>query len=271
MQLALMAKDVGTLISPDEVQSLGFKAVQAFFGSGSSGDDKDPAPEDIDELLMRADTALAAMTLHVDLVGPQGAIQSDVERAIRCVEKTAELEGRFGENETPILIWHPSAYPDVPDVDDSVVFEGLCEALLGVSMAAASRGVRVAVEITRAGSIGGAEAFLRVKDRVGSEALCVCMDAANFTPDRTPLKRAIRMLGEDTIIVHGKDVRFDETGRVADYGPTGSGTLNYEAYVDYVQAYTRASYFVLEYYRSREDLLRARDIVSRSLSEIGSI
>lgn len=265
MQLALMAKDVGTLISSGEMQSLGFKAVQAFFGSGSAGDDHDPTLEEIDELLRRTSVALAAMTLHVDLVGPQGLVQADVERAIRCVEKTAQLEGRFGDNETPILIWHPSAYPDAPETDDSVVFEGLCEALLAVSVAADSLGVRVAVEITRAGSIGGAEAFLRVKDRVGSDALCVCLDAANFTPDRTPLKRAVRMLGEDTVIVHGKDVRFDETGKVADYGPTGSGTLDYEAYVDYVQAYSRAPYFVLEYYRSREDLLRARNIVSKYL------
>jgi sugar phosphate isomerase/epimerase len=134
-------------------------------------------------------------------------------------------------------------------------------------MAAESVGVRVAIEITRAGSIGGAEAFLRVKDRVGSDALGVCLDAANFTPDRTPLRRAVRMLGPHTLIVHGKDIRFNETGEVAEYGPTGSGTLNYVAYIDYVQTYTDAPYLVLEYYRSREDLLRARNIVSQSSSE----
>jgi sugar phosphate isomerase/epimerase len=267
MRLALMAKDVGTLISVGEVKSLGFKAVQAFFGSGSDGDADDPAPDDLDALLISADVALAAMTLHVDLVGTRGAVGADVERAIRCVEKTAALDGRFGENESPVLIWHPSAYPEAPDLKDATVVDGLCEALTAVSMAAESLGVRVAVEITRAGSIGGAEAFLRVKDRVGSDALGVCLDAANFTPDRTPLKRAVRMLGPDTFIVHGKDVRFDESGKVADYGPTGTGTLDHADYVDYVQTYTDAPYFVLEYYRSREDLLRARNIVSESLRQ----
>lgn len=267
MQLALMAKDVDTLIPAGEVKSLGFRAAQAFFGSGSDGDVDDPSADDLDALLKPADLSLAAMTLHVDLVGPQGVIREDVERAIRCVRKTASFEGRFGENEFPLLIWHPSAYPEASGVDDTAIFEGLCEALMAVSMAAESVGARVAVEITRAGSIGAADAFLRIKDRVGSTALGVCLDAANFTPDRTPLKRAVRVLGPDTFIVHGKDVRFDESGRVAEYGPIGSGTLDYAAYVDYVQTYTEAPYFVLEYYRSREDLLRARNIVSESLRQ----
>ena len=79
--------------------------------------------------------------------------------------------------------------------------------------------------MTRAGSIDGAERFLRVQDRVGSAALKVCMDAANFAPDRTPLVRAVRMLGPDIAIAHGKDARFAENGEVTDYGPTGSGVL----------------------------------------------
>jgi sugar phosphate isomerase/epimerase len=201
--------------------------------------------------------------LHLDLVGAGGMIRADVDRAIRCTNKTAALEGRFGDNETPVLIWHPSAYPEAPDVDDALVLRGLCEALRLVCDAAERSGVRIAVEITRAGSIGSAESFLRVKDNVGSDALCVCMDAANFTPDRTPLERAVRMLGPDTIIAHGKDVRFSEAGTVADYGPTGSGALDHTAYLRYLRAHAVAPYFVLEYYRDRDALLKARDIVRR--------
>jgi len=119
----------------------------------------------------------------------------------------------------------------------------------------------VAVEITRPGSVGSAEAFLHLKERVGSEALRVCLDAANFTPDRTPLERTVRMLAGDVVIAHGKDVRFDEKGEAVDYGPTGSGTLDYPTYIRCLQEYAPMPYFVLEYYRSRQDLLRARDIV----------
>ncbi|MCD6284849.1 MAG: sugar phosphate isomerase/epimerase, partial [Anaerolineae bacterium] len=195
----------------------------------------------------------------------EGVGQGDGGRASRGARKTAALVGRDGDNEKPLLIWHPAAYPEAPGVDDRVVFEGVCDALSSVCGAAEGVGVNVAVEITRAGSVGSAERYLRVKDHVGSEALRVCMDAANFTPDRTPLERAVRMLAPDTVIVHGKDVRFDETGKVSDYGPTGSGTLDYPAYVRYAKAYTNVPYFVLEYYRSRDDLLRARDIVRQSL------
>ena len=267
MKLGLMAGDVGRLVSSDELRAAGFEAVQAFFGFGAEpqADDGDPAPEVIDELLTAGCVALAAMTLHVDLVGPQGRKDADVDRAVRCVAKTAALQGRFGDNPQPVMIWHPSAYPEGDDVSDGVVFEGLCDALATVCSAAEARGVAVAIEITRAGSVGSAETFLRIKDRVGSAALGVCMDAANFTPDRTPLLRAVRMLAPHIVIAHGKDVRFDERGEVAAYGPTGSGTLDYRAYIQALQAYSEAPYFVLEYYRSRDDLFRARDIVLRAI------
>ena len=123
--------------------------------------------------------------------------------------------------------------------------------------------------MTRAGSIDGAERFLRVQDRVGSAALKVCMDAANFAPDRTPLVRAVRMLGPDIAIAHGKDARFAENGEVADYGPAGSGCLDYPAYIGALLEWTRVTWFVLEYYRSRDELLRARDIVQSSISRLG--
>jgi len=262
MKLALMDGAVGALVEPGELRALGFEAVQVFFGHGPDGAAADPDPDALKARLREEGVALAAMTLHVDLVGAQGAKAGDVERAIRCVEKTAALDGVFGDNERPLLIWHPSGYPQGDTADlDVRVHQGLCEALADVAQAAEHLGVSVAVEITRAGSIGGAEAYLRVRDCVDSPALKVCLDAANFTPDRTPLARAVRMLGPDTIIVHGKDARFDETGQVVDYGPTGSGTLDYEAYLRYVTEYVAAPYFVLEYYRSRDDLLRARDIV----------
>ena len=73
------------------------------------------------------------------------------------------------------------------------------------------------------------------------------------------------MLGPDTIIGHGKDSSFKDNGEVADYGPTGSGKLDYPTYIRCLQEYARAPYFVFEYYRSREDLLKARDIVKNCL------
>ena len=264
MKLALMAGDT---VPAGELKELGFEAVQMFFGfgSGNEGDAKDPSPERIDEVLNAGGMALAAMTLHVDLVGPKGQLPEDVNRAVRCVQKTSALDGRFGANEKPVMIWHPSGYPGGEDVDDQAVFEGLCAALGTVCKEAEQQNVHIAVEITRAGSIGSAETFLHVKDRVRSDALRVCLDAANFVPDRTPLVRAVRMLGPHTVIAHGKDSSFAETGEVADYGPTGSGKLDYPTYIRCLQEYAHATYFVFEYYRSREDLLKARDIVRERL------
>ena len=219
-------------VQPSELRSLGFEAIQMFFKGNQHDDALDPTTEQIDETLSAGNSALAAMTLHMDLVGPRGAVAADIERAVRCVAKTAALKGRFGDNEQPVLVWHPSGYPEEDATDDQAVHDDLCEALGTLCEAATQQQVLIAVEITRPGSVGGAEAFLRIKDRVGSDALKVCIDAANFVPDRTPLKRAVRMLGPDIAIAHGKDSRFDETGEAC---------------------------------QSREDLLKARDIVQQYL------
>jgi sugar phosphate isomerase/epimerase len=262
MKLALMP---GEIVPRAELRELGFEAMQMFWGSGGDGDDKDPSPEAIDEILKEGDIALAAMTLHVDLVGPQGLVEADVQRLLRCVEKTAALHGRFGDNERPILVWHPSGYPAGDGVDDRAIFYGLCAGLKMACVRAEELGVYIAVEITRAGSIGSAETYLHIKDRVGSEVLRVCIDAANFVPDRTPLLRAVRALGPEIVIAHGKDSSFKDNGEVADYGPTGSGKLDYAEYMRCLRQYAPVPYFVLEYYRSREDLLKARDIVLAGL------
>ena len=262
MKLALM---VGDTVPAAELRALGFHAMQLFFGSGPQGRPQDPTPASIDATLAAGQVALAAMTLHVDLVDASGLVAADVARAICCVEQTAALAGRFGDNSCPLMIWHPSGYPEGPAIDDRSVFSGLAEALRQVCAAAERAGVHVAVEITRAGSVGSAETFLRLQDHVGSPALKVCLDAANFVPDRTPLERAVRMLGADTVIAHAKDSRFHDNGTVAEYGPTGSGRLDYPTYLALLEEHTSAAYMVLEYYRSREDLLRARDIVSQGL------
>ena len=243
MKLGLMP---GEIVAHGELRALGFSAMQMFWGHGADGDDKDPTPEGIDEILNEGDIALAAMTLHVDLVGPRGLIEEDVQRLLRCVEKTAALEGRFGDGEKPILVWHPSGYPEGDEVDDRAIFSGLCEGLAKVCAKAEELGVYVAVEITRAGSVGSAETYLHIKDRVRSDALRVCLDATNFVPDRTPLERAVRFLGPKIVIAHGKDSSFKDNGEVADYGPTGSGKLDYGSYMKYLRQYAPVPYFVLE-------------------------
>ncbi len=262
MKLALMP---GETVPRTELNELGFTAMQMFWGHGPDGEKDDPTPEAIDAILQEGHIALAAMTLHVDLVGAQGELDNDVGRLVRCVEKTAALAGRFGDNERPILVWHPSGYPSGADVDDRAVFDGLCSGLKKACAQAEALGVYIAVEITRAGSIGSAETFLHVKDRVRSSALKVCIDAANFVPDRTPLLRAVRAMADDIVIAHGKDSLFNDSGEVADYGPIGSGRLDYGAYIAALQQHAPVPYFVLEYYRSRDDLLRARDIVRAAM------
>ena len=253
-----------TVVPAEERRTLGFNAVQLFFGMGDNADENDPTPDKVDHTL--GGLALAAMTLHIDLIGPNGLKPEDVVRAVACVEQTATLKDKIGDNEKPIMVWHPSGYPEAPEVSDEALFQGLVEALKTVCSTAEQQDVHLAVEITRAGSVGGAETFLRLKDHVGSDALRVCLDAANFVPDRTPLERAIRMLGPHTVIAHGKDASFLKNGEVADYGPTGSGDLDYTTYIRCLQDYACAPYFILEYYKSRQDLLKARDIILASMT-----
>ena len=260
MKLGLMS---GDLVPSSELPTLGFDAVQMFYGGDD--EDKDPSLDSIDALLGPGNLALAAMTLHNDLVGADGKIDSDVDRAIQCVEKTAALAGRFGDNERPILVWHPSGYPEGEFIDDHVIFEGLCDALRAVCRVADRLDVSIAVEITRAGSVGGAEAFLRIRDQVTSDRLGVCIDAANFAPDRTPLERSVRMLRSHIVIAHAKDSSFADNGEVAEYGPVGTGKLDYPTYIKSLAKYCNVPYLVFEYYKSREQLLEARDIVKTCL------
>ncbi len=262
MKLGLMP---GEVVPHEELRGLGFHAMQMFFGGDSDGEINDPTRESIEDILSRSELDLAAMTLHVDLVGPVGLLRKDVDRLETCVEKTAQLEGLFGDNPQPILVWHPSGYPQGEDLDDLAIFNGLCEALDKVCAKAEKLGVIVAVEITRAGSVGSAESYLRIKEKVRKSSLKVCIDAANFVPDRTPLDRSVRILASDIVIAHGKDASFSDNGQVKDYGPTGTGRLDYGKYISLLKTHTNISYFVLEYYKNREDLIRARDIVSAEI------
>ena len=252
-----------TVVPAEERRALGFNAVQLFFGMGDNADENDPTPDKVDHTL--GGLALAAMTLHIDLIGPNGLKPEDVVRAVACVEQTATLKDKIGDNEKPIMVWHPSGYPEAPEVSDEALFQGLVEALKTVCSTAEQQDVHLAVEITRAGSVGGAETFLRLKDHVGSDALRVCLDAANFVPDRTPLERAVRILAPHTVIAHGKDSCFKENGEVDTYGPTGSGRLDYATYIRSLLQYSPVPYFVLEYYKSRKQLLTARDIVRAAM------
>ena len=248
-----------------EMRELGFEALQMFYGWNRQDDAGDPSAEAIANELRPGNLSLAAMTVHIDLVAPQGIIQPDVDRAVRLVGRTAALKGLWGDNEKPILVWHPSGYPDVPGVDDRAVFKGLCAALRQISAAAEKENVYLAVELSRACSVYSAESYLRIKDQVASPALRVCLDDANFVPDRTPLERAIRMLASDVVIAHAKDSHFKENGDVAGYGPTGSGKLDYATYMRCLKDYCPVPYMVLEYYQTREEMLRARDIILQFL------
>ncbi|MDA0335799.1 MAG: TIM barrel protein [bacterium] len=264
MKLGVMP---GATIPAAELKSAGFDGMQLFWGMGDDADSKDPTVEVIDATLAAGDLALTAMTLHIDLVGPRGGIEADVQRSVQLVERTAGLQGRFGDTPRPILVWHPSGYPGGDGIDDVAIFNGLCSSLRTICGAAEKQGVDVAVEITRAGSVGSAETFLHLQDRVGSTALKVCLDAANFVPDRTPLERAVRILGPHTVIAHGKDSSFRDNGEVDAYGPTGSGQLDYASYIRCLLTYAPVPYFVLEYYKTREQLLRARDIVRAAMDD----
>lgn len=263
MKLGVMPGDT---IPAGELKTEGFDGMQLFWGMGQDAKSKDPTVETIDSSLQAGGLDLTAMTLHIDLVGPRGLIEAEVARTVGLVQRTAALDGRFGDNPQPILVWHPSGYPAGDGLDDKAIFDGLCDGLTTICAAAETHGVHVAVEITRAGSVGSAETFLHLQDRVGSSALKVCLDAANFVPDRTPLERAVRMLAPHTVAAHGKDSNFKDNGEVDTYGPTGSGRLDYEAYIKALLEHGPVPYFVLEYYKSRDQLLRARDIVRAAMA-----
>ena len=265
MKLGVMR---GDMIPAAELKGEGFAAMQLFWGTGADAADKDPAPEELASTLAEGDLALAAMAFHIDLVGPGGRIDADVERTVDLVGRTSALSAHKGDNPRPILVWHPARYPENGGADDAAIFDGLCSALTDVCRAAEAADVDIAVEITRAGSVGSAETFLHLVDRVGSCALKACIDAANFCPDRTPLVRAVRCLAPHIAIAHGKDSSFKDNGEVDTYGPTGSGRLDYDTYIKSLLEFVpEVPYFVLEYYRSREDLMKARDIVRAAMDK----
>ena len=265
MKLGVMP---GDMIPAAELKGEGFAAMQLFWGTGADAAAKDPPPEKLTSTLADGDLALAAMAFHIDLVGPSGRIDADVERTVDLIGRTSALSEHKGDNPRPILVWHPARYPEDGGPDDAALFDGLCSALTDVCRAAEAADVDIAVEITRAGSVGSAETFLHLVDRVGSVALKACIDAANFCPDRTPLIRAVRCLAPHIAIAHGKDSCFKDNGEVDTYGPTGSGRLDYDTYIrSLLEFVPEVPYFVLEYYRSREDLVKARDIVRAAMDK----
>ncbi|MDA0711832.1 MAG: TIM barrel protein [bacterium] len=265
MKLGVMPGDT---LPATELKTEGFDAMQLFWGAGDDAPAKDPEPEKIAATLAAGNLDLAAMTLHIDLVGPRGRIDADVERTIDLVGRTAALDIHKGDNPRSILVWHPSGYPKGEGLDDRAIFDGLCSALTDICRVAESSGIDIAIEITRNGSVGSAETFLHLIDRVGSSALKACIDAANFCPDRTPLVRAVRSLAPYTVIAHGKDCSFKDNGEPDTYGPTGSGRLDYDTYIQSLLEFApEVPYFVLEYYKSRDDLLRARDIVQAAMAK----
>ena len=111
MKLGVMPGD--TIPAP-ELKSEGFDAMQLFWGMGENAASKDPSVESIDATLKAGDLALSAMTLHIDLVGPRGVIEADVERTVHCVERTAALDGRYGDTPRPILAWSSSRTTPAP-------------------------------------------------------------------------------------------------------------------------------------------------------------
>ena len=76
----------GNQIPANELRAQGFEALQMFFGGGADGDAHDPSPEKVGETLAAGNLALAAMTLHVGLVGPAGRVRGRraARRALRA-------------------------------------------------------------------------------------------------------------------------------------------------------------------------------------------
>ena len=266
MKLGLMKLEVGQGTPANEMRDLGFDAVQLHFSPNQKDDAADPTDDEIKASLNPGNIALAAMTVHIDLVNSRGLVQADVDRMVRLVSRTAALKPLIGDNPRPILVWHPSGYPEAADIDDVAVFKGLVTALRTICTAAEKSGVDFAVELTRAGSDRGVQGFLRLKDHVASPALRVCFDAANvIIPDRIPFVQSLRMLAADIVIAHGKDCHFNPDGTVAKFGPTGSGKLDYATYIACLKDTCDIPYFILEYFRTQEEMLRGRDIVRQYL------
>ena len=236
-----------------------------FFGWGADGDVQDPSAQEVDKVLQAANIALAAMTLHIDLVGPKGAIQDDGARLVRCVEKTAALDGRFGDNARPVLVWHPAGIQRKA-LTDRAVFEGLCEGLATACAAAERFGVVIAVEMTRAGSIDGAERFLRVAGPGGilgaqslrgrSELRARPHPASACGADARPRHRNRPTARTCALPRMARSPITDRRGR---------GAWIIRLISVRCRSGRMCPYFVFEYYKSRADMLKARDIVRTCL------
>jgi sugar phosphate isomerase/epimerase len=250
----------------NEMREMGFDAVQLHFGVNQKDDAADLTDDEIKASLNPGNIALAGLTVHIGLVDSRGLVQIEIDRMLRLVDRAAAVKNLVGDNPRPILVWHPNSYPEAADTDDAAVFKGLVSALRTICNAAEKKGVDIAVELTYRGVDRGVEGFLRLQDHVASPALRVCLDAANvIIPYRTPLVHTVRLLADDIVIAHGKDRHFKADGSVATFGPTGSGNLDYATYIACLKDYCNIPYFILEYYKTREEILRARDIVLQYL------
>jgi sugar phosphate isomerase/epimerase len=228
------------------VRGHGLTAVQL------SLDAPDPAllPEPLPEAEARriagafraAGVRVAAVSGTFNVLDPERArLRANLERFARLCDACAWLETRVvtacSGTRNPDSMWRPHPANQQPDA-----WEELLERTGRLAAAAERAGVVVAYEPETANVLDSTEQAQRLLELIGSPALGITFDPANFFyPQDLPrmrevLEEGFRRLGQRIALAHAKDVVPPPDGAShCRYAPAGQGRLDYATYLRLLQ------------------------------------
>jgi sugar phosphate isomerase/epimerase len=176
--------------------------------------------------------------------GTFNAIDADRERRAEWVRRSGLLAARCEELGTRVITlctgtrstrWMWAGHPDnaLPDA-----WEEMRETLAHLAAIGEREGVTMAFEPEVVNVVDTAEKAERILREIGSPALRVVMDPANyFHPDMLPrmdevLEEVFRRVGNAIALAHAKDVQPPPPGETECVRPAaGTGLLNYPLYL----------------------------------------
>jgi sugar phosphate isomerase/epimerase len=224
------------------IAALGLEVVQLSLESAGL----DPLPESLSEHDARhiagafrdAGVRIAAVSGTFNVIDPdRAAVERNLERFARLCDACGWLETRVVTTCTgtrnPDSMWRAHPGNQLPDAWDE-----LLERTGQMARAAERAGVAMAFEPETANVVDTLAKAERLIDTVGSPAVKVTFDPANFFyPADLPrmeevLREGFRRLGRHIALAHAKDViPPPDGGSHCRYAPAGRGVLDYGLYL----------------------------------------
>ena len=189
-----------------------------------------------------AGVRVAAVSGTFNVLDPERArLRANLERFARLCDACGWLETRVvtacSGTRNPESMWRPH-----PDNQQPDAWEELLERTGELVAAAERAGVVVAYEPETANVLDSTEKAQRLLEIIGSPALGITFDPANFFyPRDLPrmrevLEEGFRRLGQRIALAHAKDVVPPPDGAShCRYAPAGQGRLDYATYLRLLQ------------------------------------